>query len=94
MILKVLDQSKAFFDLDIEVKMSFLSDKNSRGYIPVGLQIVDQKKQSTGDTKVGLASPLNWLVVHFRHLGCDAAGKPLRTPMRLLLYFSLLIGSI
>lgn len=52
MIQEVFAQSKAFFDLDIETKMSVESDKNNRGYRPMGSEKINRANQVKGDTKV------------------------------------------
>ena len=49
----VFDQSKAFFDLEIDAKMAVKLDKNNRGYRPMGKEMVNKDNQSKGDTKVG-----------------------------------------
>lgn len=52
----IFRQSKAFFSLDIEDKMSVKADKNNRGYTPMHEEILDPKNQTKGDTKVGCSA--------------------------------------
>ena len=53
MVHQVFDQSKAFFELDMELKMTAKANNNNRGYRPMGgFEIIDKEKQSKGDTKV------------------------------------------
>ena len=54
MMQQVFDQSKAFFELDIKLKMTAKANEYNRGYRPMGSEMIDKKKQSKGDTKVWL----------------------------------------
>lgn len=49
---QVFEQSKAFFSLSIEDKLSVRTDKNNRGYTPMHEEILDPANQAKGDTKV------------------------------------------
>lgn len=51
---EVFRQSKAFFSLGIEDKMSVKADKNNRGFTPMHEEILDPSMQVKGDTKVGV----------------------------------------
>lgn len=49
---EVFEQSKAFFALPTEEKMSVLAGKKNRGYTPMHEEVLDSENQSKGDTKV------------------------------------------
>lgn len=49
---EVFRQSKAFFSLELEDKMTVKADKNNRGYTPMHEEILDPSNQAMGDTKV------------------------------------------
>ena len=49
---EIFRQSKAFFSLGIEDKMTVKADKNNRGYTPMHEQMLDPDNQTKGDTKV------------------------------------------
>lgn len=49
---EVFRQSKAFFSLCIDDKMTVKVDKNNRGYTPMHDQALDPENQTKGDTKV------------------------------------------
>lgn len=51
-IREVFEQSKFFFGLPLEDKMSVLADKNNRGYTPMYEEMLDPSSQAKGDTKV------------------------------------------
>lgn len=49
---EVFRQSKAFFSLGVDDKMTVKADKNNRGYTPLQEQVLDPDNQTKGDTKV------------------------------------------
>ena len=52
LVKEVFLQSKAFFGLPEEDKLSLLVNKHGRGYTPLYEETLDAKKQTYGDTKV------------------------------------------
>ncbi|CAM9287559.1 unnamed protein product [Ectocarpus sp. 6 AP-2014] len=50
---EVFRQSKMFFSLVMDDKMSVRADKNNRGYTPMHEQVLDPENQTKGDTKEG-----------------------------------------
>lgn len=49
---EVFEQSRAFFSLPLEDKMTVMADKNNRGYTPMYEEVLDPDSQARGDTKV------------------------------------------
>ena len=60
---EVMDQSKKFFILPLERKMTCLANENNRGYTPMREETLDPSNQKIGDTKegyyIGLEIPLS-----------------------------------
>jgi len=50
---EVFNQSKAFFDLDVEEKMKLKWNNKKSGYKALGEELVNQANMSKGGTKVG-----------------------------------------
>ncbi|CAN0402723.1 unnamed protein product, partial [Ectocarpus sp. 8 AP-2014] len=48
---EVFRQSKLFFSLGMDDKMSVRADKKNRGYTPMHEQVLDPENQTKGDTK-------------------------------------------
>lgn len=53
---QVFQQSKAFFSLDNNEKLTVKADKKNRGFAPMHGEMLDPKNQAKGDTKVRIAA--------------------------------------
>ena len=56
-IKKVFDQSKAFFDLDLDVKIKVKDRRTHRGYKSFGSEMINTTSQAKGCTKVSSQMP-------------------------------------